>query len=229
MHIADHARNAQCLLDLVDMLETNALEGQPAPSVVDGLFQDGRPIVFVVDVFPCHELEIEQRKIVNKLIDSLFFRFSQSIVGADEVALFKFGEDFRQGAAIVLSQGLDDFRPSHACLFGAQCGHHIDIGLRVAEQRRIKRIELAAHFAVSVEKHTVDVLCPRKFLLQKIPVKRNAAHDHVCLKDVASIHAQPLRLGVQLALMQGERLNVNLARQPVVQSTVIHHYIVDNP
>ena len=51
MYIADNARNAQRLLDLVDVLEANALEGQPAPSVIDGLFQNGRPIVFVVDVF----------------------------------------------------------------------------------------------------------------------------------------------------------------------------------
>ena len=40
-HIADDARNAQCLLDLADVMQANALKGQPAPSVVNGLVQDG--------------------------------------------------------------------------------------------------------------------------------------------------------------------------------------------
>ena len=92
-----------------------------------------------------------------------------------------------------------------------------------------KLVELIMKLTVWVEEKPVNVLCQTFATLKSIPVKWDAAHDHVTLRNFLHREAKSFLLCKLKAFLQGERTERQAKRDAVVKSAMVFENLADNP
>ena len=117
-----NSRNPQSRLDLPDMQKTKSLEGQPSPSRSDGSLGHRLPEMLVRGC-AVKKPEMEKRKLVNELIDTVARLLAGRTVPTDKAAALLRFKDLRKCTGDSVAGCGDDLAPRRPDLLARQDGN----------------------------------------------------------------------------------------------------------
>ena len=223
-----HADNSKRLAHLFGVLKAQSLECETAPCGLprggDGVCPEmlvGRRVV--------QEAEVEEREVVDELVDAFLLFPAEEPVATDETALFKRLKGVRDGASIRDAGRRRQFAPNHARLLRGKRTHDLDVDRRVFEKRGVELGKLALERGTVGKEHAVEILGEAQSPRKVLPVVRDPADCHVAFRHVAPRHADASALHVEFALAEREGLEQDSRRHAIVKASLVSEKLFHDP
>ena len=216
----EDAGNLEGLLDLGDMGEAYALEGEARPGVLGARTEGMGPEAFVAGAGG-EKLAVEEDEGIEELPEGAFLGLSVRGVLADEAALFEFFETTGEDAVVGEAGTGEEGGTVGADADGGKGIDNPAVVFRMAEEGGEEGVVFGSQGGAFREEKGVEILGDGETLFEEAPVPGNAAEGHVGGADVAGGKDEAAGGGVVGALAEGERAEENLAGQAVVEAAAV--------
>ena len=158
IQLGSHTGNTQPLLHLVDMIHRQYLERNSSPGIKTGRALQLAPIQKITERTIAQETEIEQGEEIYQLIERLSGGTAKVDILSDETAGFQIVENRGQRFARLHPGGIGYFRAHHTITTLVQAFYHLDVCLRILEQRALEHRKLIVQLPIGIEQQTVYIL-----------------------------------------------------------------------
>ena len=117
---------------------------------------------------------MEERKVVDELVDAVALFVSKEPVAADKSALFKGLKSIGYDSCIRDADRFCHFAPGHAHFLCGECACYFDVQWRIPEKRRVELRKFSLEWSAVGEEQKVEVLREAVSLDELPPVIRDA-------------------------------------------------------
>lgn len=224
----EDAGNLESLLDLGNMGEAYALEGEARPCVLGARAEGVRPEVLVA-AGRGEELAVEEDEGIDELPESAFLGLAVRGVLADEAALFEFFEATGEDAVVGEGGTGEDGGAVGADADGGKGIDNPAVVFRMAEEGVKEGVVFEGQGGAFREEEGVEILGDGEALFEEAPIPRDAAEGHVGGADVVRGEGETAGGGVVGALAEGERAEENLAGEAVVEAAAVADEVGNHP
>lgn len=231
-YMCGDCRDAQLLLDVLDVLDAQGLERVAGPGPKALRVGLPLPVAFhVVDFIfpPADPFQVEQREFIAEQIDALLLLVAELRQKRDEARLEQLGQDVAESAAAAQLGFRKQLLAAQAVVAARKRFDHRQMLRIVAEQRAEPLVKFSAQRRIPLEVPALDELICRGAGLHPRQVRGDASHGHVELHELLRGQHHALVREKQPGFIESEGQQPYLLCEPAVQTSLVVQHFLDHP